>query len=172
MDTDIADRFVALEQAIAALTDEKAIRELVTQYAFNADLARFDDWVDLFTHDGVMDLDFSEFVPVKPSKDELYFQGRDELMRFITAKGHLAMLENFSQHHTSGQLSVTLKGDEADAFGYSFVIIKGETAHVVASEVFRRWRFRRVEGVWRISGVKMRPAGSSRSTIEEMHDEP
>jgi hypothetical protein len=46
-----------LQRRIQLLEDEREIRAVLSRYGFNADLGRADAYVDLFTADGVMDLD-------------------------------------------------------------------------------------------------------------------
>ena len=51
-----ADRLAALERRVRELEDEREIRNLLGWYAYYADGRHDEEWVDLWTEDGVYDL--------------------------------------------------------------------------------------------------------------------
>jgi hypothetical protein len=159
-DADLADRVRRLE-------DERNIRALLTEYAFNADLGRSRAWVELFTDDGAIDLGETvasmsgaappEGYPVRPR-----FVGHEELLiDFITALPH-RRVERRSQHHTAaGPLIIEVDGDNATARGYSILITRDAEGFHLEVAAFNRWTLRRVDSQWRIAERRMRPIGSS-----------
>ena len=54
--TQLEQELKELKQRFQVLEDKEAIRDLLVQYSFNADLDRTDAFVDLWTEDGVFDV--------------------------------------------------------------------------------------------------------------------
>ena len=154
------DDLEALEQRIRELEDERELRELVAFYSFNADfVGREDDYVDMYTDDGVMD----------PSVMGLRrYEGRDGLREFIESREATMFMER-SLHHAAPTVFY-INGDEAVGEGYSVLYVySGEETPGsgplqggirVPHANISRWKFRRVHGKWKIVERKAKLLGS------------
>lgn len=94
---------------MASILEEKdAIRELLARYCFHIDLGEFEDWLALFTDDGVFDLG-------KNGR----FQGRDSLRAFLK---NLPMDEGkpVLRHCVTNSI-VDVRGDTARSRSYVMV---------------------------------------------------
>jgi hypothetical protein len=165
---------------LATLEAERDCHGLLARYGFYADHGLYDEWVDLFTEDGVMDFTFyddTDYYDEKmrprtldPTSVELplrnaRFVGRAELDDCIRAVRH----ERFSgkaQHHMDGQPSVFAQtgDDTAVIISNSIVYCRsvGSTAPSIQyqNHCLNRWTFRRRDGRWRISENIRRVMGS------------
>jgi SnoaL-like domain len=154
-----------LARRVQVLEDERELRALMATYAFHADLGSSRAWVELFTEDGAVDLGDTVTAMTGGSPPPGYpasprFQGSEQLLLdFITALPH-RRIEGRSQHHTVGPLVFDIGGDESTARGYSLVITRRDTDLAIEAANFNRWRFRRVDGRWKIVERAMRPIGS------------
>lgn len=160
-----------MAERLTRLEDEREIRELLSRYAFTADLGRSQEYVDLYTEDGTIDLGAGR-------ASEGAFVGQKGLYSFITAAPHKC-IEGHAQHHaTCGPLIIHLNGDEAIAEGYSLVIVESDEAQrrarscfPMAAEInvgganFNRWTLQRVDGSWRIRERMNRSIGT-----DEVHE--
>src|SRR5947209_3082506 len=113
-------RLQALEARLQEVEDDRAIRELLSRYGYWADMGRDQDYVDLYTEDGAMNLGGG-------SADRYggirRWEGHRELMEFITdPKGHKAICGR-CMHVQGNNLSTYIKGDEAIAESYSIVLV-------------------------------------------------
>ncbi|CAN5353002.1 hypothetical protein BH09ACT10_BH09ACT10_20140 [soil metagenome] len=155
----LINRLDQVETKLRAFEDEKAILDLLSRYSYFADSGRDDDWVDLFTEDGLQD--------VAMGSDSAYagglvFQGTQGLKDFISdPKGHHA--EGFYRHsvHLHGNNTViNVDGDTAVANTYSVLMKQDGPGIAVLAAGFNEWEFRRVDGTWRIVVRRRRQAGS------------
>ena len=111
------------------MTDDRAIRDLLADYALALDTDNIDRCVDLFTEDG-------EFVVFGKE-----FKGRDEIRgMFESAPRGL---------HLTGVSSIEVSGDVATALS-QVLLVEAGTLHLrpalfddELSRYDRRWRFRR-----------------------------
>ena len=115
--------------------DKDAIRELLAWYCFHFDAGRFDDWLNLFTEDGVFDVSgVGRFV------------GRTQLRAFLknvpVANGVPTM-----KHCVMNDI-VRVDGDEATAQSYVLVARHGERLELGVAGRYED-RLRRVDGQWR-----------------------
>ena len=149
-----------LEQRLQRLEDESALRSLLARYSFNADLARSRAYVALYAPDGAIEID-----------NEHRFEGEENLLlKFITGVTHRT-IEGRCQHVTSGPIAFYIDGDDAEAESYSLVLVKeGDIPNAVTGLTmpdirvftanFNHWKFRRIDGAWRIVERRLRPIGS------------
>ena len=143
-----------IERRLQALEDERDIRRVLVRYGFNADLGRSEAYAELFTEDGVLDLQPGL---IEPSR----YVGHDELLTMITGPAHKA-IEGHCQHQMEGPpMIVYVDGDSAVAEGYSITYVREEdgTAQVLMNS-FNRWTLKRTEGDWKIRECYRRPMGS------------
>lgn len=157
-----------LTRRVQRLEDERELRELLSRYGFTADFGHARAYTDLFTRDG--SIDAGRRLGDGP------ISGRAAIHDFITGPAHLA-IQFSSQHHVAcGPTVFYVDGDTAEAEGYSLVIVRSETekkrhraawgtgwAIEIAGANVNHWRFRRVDGQWRIVERINRPMGSEES---------
>lgn len=169
MDIDeLTTRVQNLEERAQRLEDERDLRDLLSRYGFTADMGHAQEYVDLFTPDGAIDAG-SRF------KDGR-MEGREAIHDFITGPAHLAIQFSSQHHAVCGPIVFYIDGDEAQAEGYSLVIVRSERekkkhreawgtgwAIDIAGANVNRWHFRRVDGHWRIVERVNRPMGSEES---------
>jgi hypothetical protein len=148
-DEELTELVSRLESRVRELEDEREIRSLLGWYAYYADGCHDDEWLDLWTDDGVYDLSVGRW------------EGKARLREFITdpAVHHKPGFYGHTLHLQGPNLAVLIDGDEAVATGYN--VLLHETANVPS--ILRiggnRWRFRRVEGRWRMAERRHRSVG-------------
>ncbi len=121
----------------SVLEDKDAIRELLALYCFHFDGGRFEDWLDLFTEDGVFDV-----------KGIGRFSGRDQLRAFLknvpVTDGMPAM-----KHCVMNDI-VQVDGDSASARCYVLVARGGGRLDLGVAGRYED-HLRRVNGQWRFA---------------------
>ena len=138
-DTELAQELKALKERIQILEDKEAIRDVITRYAFNADLNRIDSLLELWTDDCTFNSDRGR-VTIYKGKDEIEAYLREPLHQSIT---------NRSQHL---QLDYIIKvdGDTATATGYQLLTLRWDGGFGIIRGAFRVFHLRRVNGTWLI----------------------
>ena len=144
-----------LQHRVQLLEDERDIRAVLSRYGFNADLGRADAYVDLFTPDGVMDLDPDL---IEPSR----LVGSEALRTMITTEPH-KLIEGHCQHQMQGlPMIVYIDGNSAVAEGDSTTFVREpDGTYRVLVNSFNRWTLVRTDAGWKISECFRRPAGSA-----------
>ena len=147
-----------ISRRLGVLEDERSLRALLTRYAFNADLGRSREYAALYAEDGAIDVYGSRY------------EGQDDiLMKFITGVGHRS-IEGRCQHFTQGPLIFNINGDQAEAEGYSLVLVReGSIPNPLSGQLMpdirvytaslNHWRFARINGDWKIVERIVRPIG-------------
>jgi hypothetical protein len=138
-------RIAKLEARIQELEDERAIRELLARYGYNADCCRDQEYIDLYTEDGAIELRTNE-------GDGMRFQGAKELREFITnPAGHSEpSFYGKSMHVQGNNLTVHLSGESAKVNSYSFVFKADGNNFRPFSAGNNQWTLRKVGGKWLI----------------------
>ena len=142
-------RVEQLEARLAYLEDQEAIRECLARYGYAADLGRSEEWLDLWTADGIYVLDDGPH------------QGRAALTDIIAKPGGVHKgIENRCLH-TVGNLFIRIDDDSAWAEGYSVVFFRErETDKFIPwSCGYNHWDFRRVDGQWKLVCRNRRAVG-------------
>jgi hypothetical protein len=153
---ELETRLLALERRVAELEDERELRDLLALYSFGADVHRDQTWVDLFTPDGTYDLGTQNVEGAYNG----HFEGPDDLLGLITGPGMPA--RDHSQHH-HGPIIYRFDAanpDEAWAESYSVTFLDTDEGTGIFCAGFNRWRFRRVDGHWRIAERHRREIGT------------
>ena len=167
---DVLSRVVALEHKVEILQAERDIRAVLAWYCFGADSGRHEEYVDLFTSDAVIESqmygsDNLVDLPDAQVVETRQFVGTKGVWDYITSPAHLS-IEGRSQHHMVGPPSVVhVDGDTAVADTYSVVYAKapgnvGPSVDFI-NHGFIRWKFRRVDGEWKIAESIRRRLGTS-----------
>lgn len=145
----IEARLNSAESRLSYLEDQEAIRECLARYGYAADLGRSEEWLDLWTTDGIYDLDDGQR------------KGREKLTEIIAApNGFHKSIENHCLH-TVGNLFIRINGDTAWAEGYSVVIVRevAPDRHALLSCGYNHWDFQRVDGRWHLQRRYRRAIG-------------
>jgi hypothetical protein len=148
-DDALLSRLKSLEARVRELEDEREIRSLLGWYAYYADGCHDEEWLDLWTDDGVYDLSIGRW------------EGKARLRDFITNPDvhHKPGFYGHTLHLQGPNLAVMIDGDEAVATGYN--VLLHETSNVPSTLRIggNRWRFRRVEGRWLMAERRHRSVG-------------
>jgi uncharacterized protein (TIGR02246 family) len=139
------DPLAAINRRLRRLEDEAAIRDVLSAYAFAADMSDADRWLDLFTDDAF----FSA-----PGLGRC--EGREAIRQLIgQLLAHNEHVAN--QHDPLGPLAVEVDGDTARADGYSLVLsVEPGAKPAIDSVNLSRWTFVRRDDRWLISGREVR----------------
>jgi 3-phenylpropionate/cinnamic acid dioxygenase small subunit len=125
----------------AVLEEKDAIRELMAQYCFHIDNGEFDDWLQLFTADGVFDLG---------ARGRL--AGHDALRKFVQSiplTNGLPMIR-----HCVMNSIVNVDGNRATARSYLIVVQGGETLGVSIAGRYED-RLAKIGDAWRFTERKV-----------------
>lgn len=155
----VHDRLARLEERLAALEDEREIRELLSRYGHYADAALDDDYYGLLTDDTVMDVS-SGYQPDPYAV--LRWEGLEQMKEFMTERSgrHGSGFVGRSLHVQGNNVTVTVSGPTATATSYSFILQQvGAEVRLVSASV-NQWRLRKVQDRWRIAERKRRMVGA------------
>ena len=152
MATDLEARMRQLEARVTQLEDDKAIREVLARYGYNADGGRDQAYVDLYTDDGVVNI--GTYVSFGSGyKDITQWKGKKEIMGFITdPKAHKA-IEGRCMHVQGNNFMTVVNGDDAKCYSYSMVLLKPSPEYegvAIRSAGYSEWTMKKVNGKWLI----------------------
>jgi hypothetical protein len=144
-----------LEARILELEDERAIRELLARYGYNADCCRDKEYIDLYTDDGAIDISMWG--------GTIRWQGKQQLWDFITKPdGHHAVdFYGKAMHVQGNNVKIHIFGDNAIANSYSMVLVGAETDVRLFRGGNIQWTLRKVDGTWLIKEKRLRFVGDS-----------
>ncbi len=118
--------------------DREEIRELYARYAITVDHARFDEWIDCFTPDGVFES------PIYGT-----FAGQARLREF--SQGYQQSWEGGQVRHMMVNVSFDVDGDTATGrCNLIYFSIKGGKSEFVTTGGYED-RLRRHDGEWRFA---------------------
>ena len=143
-DTGLAKELEALRKKVQILEDKEAIRDMLARYAFNADLNRTQNFLKLWTEDGLFVTDGGGKLHV--------LKGKEEIGRYLDTSGHQT-ITNRSQHLQVDYI-IQVDGDTATATGYQLLTVRLEGGFGIRRCAFRIFHFRRVDGRWLIKESK------------------
>jgi hypothetical protein len=168
---ELEDRIRILEDRLQQLEDDRAIRELLASYGFNADQGRAEAYVDMYTEDGALDLSRGApwaqkeggSVPDEEREDEVVirFEGQEALRGFITDPDGHKRLEGRCLHFMGNNLKTRINGEQAVAESYNLTLLRRENEFVLFNAAVNRWTLRKVDGQWRIKECKRRRPGTA-----------
>jgi len=153
----------ALSARLEALEDERAIRELVSRYSYHADCRRDEEWVDLWTEDGVYDLLSTVHYPDGSTRDlDRDWRGTQGLRELITdPEGHhRAGFYGHSMHTGGSSMVVHVDGERAIANSYSFLYQEHDGTVELVSAADNQWTLHKVHGRWLIKERRRRQVGT------------
>ena len=152
--TEIAD----LTRRLQRLEDERDVREVMARYGHFADLGYEDAYVNLFTEDGVYDI-VTVMRKGAGYSGNIRFEGRAQLYEEIRDPRAHKQFEGRCLHFQDINAAVTINGDEAVADAYSMTVLKEGDDTVIRTAGMNRWKFRRINGQWKITEKRRRPPG-------------
>lgn len=137
-------------QSLEDVADLAEISDAMYEYCDTVDECRLDDLMEVFTADCVFDFGVG-----------FILHGRSELRAYLTSR-----LEKYrsTTHHVSN-VRIRLDDDRAGASASSFVYARSQWLGTeFTSELWGRYndRWRREDGVWRISSRALRAAANER----------
>jgi hypothetical protein len=145
----VEDRLAQMEARLQRLEDQEKIRRCLARYGYNADLGRSEEYLALWSEDGLYDLDAGPL------------RGEPALREMITSPTghHKSAIENRSMHAV-GNLFIEIEGDTAFAEGYSIVWVRGaDGKHAPHTAGYNHWDFRRKGDGWLMTRRLRREVG-------------
>src|SRR5262245_56063305 len=131
----LEETVAALARRVERLEDELAIHRLLVRYGFGVDAGDPDRAADVFTEDGVYDVDVG------------LMEGREAVREMVRGDRHQQMVGHCA--HQIGPAVVTLEGPtRAWATGYSRVYLAGPAGTHVYRVSFNRWELVKEDGEW------------------------
>lgn len=148
-----------LERRISELENERAIRELLTRFGYVMDFGSVDEFVDLFTPDGAIDISMGASYGDHAVSER--WEGSDRLREFLVdPEGRWDKTWYGNVMHVQGNnIDIKVTGDEALATGYAFSVISRDGSLTIIGASANRWQLRMVKGRWRIEERKFRAVG-------------
>ena len=137
-------RMAALEERLHRLEDELAVTRLIASYGPLVDGGEADAVADLWTEDGVYDV------------DEGYMSGREQLAAMVRSRAHQGWISGGCAHFL-GPAHVTLHGDTAVAVCHSLMVVNAggefgdDAAFGVRRATAHHFDLVRTEQGWRVA---------------------
>ncbi|GAB2868253.1 SgcJ/EcaC family oxidoreductase [Nocardioides pacificus] len=133
----LESRLVGLESRLGDLEDERAIAHLISAYGPLVDAGSAEAIADLWTEDGVYDV------------DEVYLAGREQLEAMVRSTGHQGWITGGCAHVVSPP-HVTVTGDRAVAVCHSLMVVRTDGRFEVRRVTANHWELVRTEQGWRV----------------------
>ncbi len=148
-----------LERRISELENERAVRELLSRFGYVMDFGSVDEFADLFTSDGAIDISMGASYGKHAVSER--WEGVDRLRDFLVdPDGRWDKTWYGNVMHVQGNnLEITITGDEALATGYALSVISRDGALSIMGASANRWHLHKVHGRWRIKERKFRAVG-------------
>lgn len=134
----LEERLVALESRLRDIEDEREIAHLISAYGPLVDAGCADEIADLWTEDGVYDV------------DEVYLAGREQLAAMVRSSGHQGWITGGCAHVVSPP-HVTVTGDRAIAVCHSLMVVRTEGRFEVRRVTANHWELVRTGEGWRVA---------------------
>jgi hypothetical protein len=127
----------SLEERLRRLEDERDVARVVARYGplvDNGDPAAADLWLE----NGVYDV------------DELLMEGSAAVADMVRSKPHAAFVAEGCAHF-QGPVEVRVQGDEAEAVGYSLMLVHHTEGFRLRRVTANHWELRRTSQGWRVA---------------------
>jgi hypothetical protein len=154
---DLTQDLMELKQKLQLLEDKEAIRDVISRYAFAADLGRYDDFVGNFSDEGVWRVTGFD---VRGNELRGEFAGRDQLMATISSPGHAAMVNN--EQHLLVNFLIDVKGDTASAIGHLVQTLRWRGGFGIGTCRMVKVALGREDGEWRIVEIEFCEIGADK----------
>jgi hypothetical protein len=171
-DRDLHEQLRTLEARLSQLEDDRAIRELLARYGYDADQGHGEAYVSLYTEDGALDLSSGPgrahhglgpepTTPVPDKETVIRHDGHAALRKFITdPKGHKA-IEGNCMHLMGNNLKTQISGDNAIAESYNVTLVRRGPEFVLFNAAINRWTLVKRDGKWLIKECFRRRPGTA-----------
>ena len=149
----------ALRRAVTRLEAERDCAAVLARYGYYSDHGRRDEWIKLWTEDGVFDLMMfygEDLVNSDPDQwRQTRFVGHEQLREVIYGPVNAGIVGR-SQHQMGGPPATFRLIDDGNAVmvTYSVVYVKDKPDLPVVqyqNHGMNRWTFRKVDGQWYIA---------------------
>jgi len=131
------DRLLAVEERLRLLEDERDVARVVASYGPLVDTGN-PAAADLWLEGGVYDV------------DELLMEGADAVASMVKSSPHQAFVAAGCAHF-QGPVDVAVRGDEADAIGYSLMLVNAEDGFRLRRVTANHWLLARTADGWRVA---------------------
>ncbi|PEQ12896.1 hypothetical protein B2G71_08625 [Novosphingobium sp. PC22D] len=156
----VEDRLDALEARCRRAEDHLAILNLLNSYGPLVDSATAEAAGALWVEGGGYNF-------TKPDGQPARLAAPDEIAAMYHWQGHLDLVNTGCAHLTATP-KITVDGDEAQALGYSFVVLREDERWFVWRAAVNHWTLRREGDAWRIVERFNRPLDGSEASHETM----
>lgn len=138
----IEDRLAALEQRLRAAEDHLEILNLLNSYGPLVDSATAKEAGELWVEGGGYNFGLNEGGTKR-------LVAPDEIAGMYSWEGHMNLVNTGCSHLTATP-KITVAGDEAQAVGYSFVVLREGERWYLWRAAINHWTLRRQPEGWRI----------------------
>ena len=156
----VEERLAALEARLQAAEDHLEILNLLNTYGPLVDSATAEPAGQLWVEGGGYNF-------TKPDGGSQRLAAPDEIAGMYSWPGHLDLVNTGCAHMTATQ-KISVKGDEAEAVGYSLVILREGERWFVWRAAVNHWTLRRTPQGWRIVERFNRALNGSEESHETM----
>lgn len=156
----IEDRLAALEQRLRAAEDHLAILNLLNSYGPLADSATAEPAAALWVEGGGYNF-------TAPGGGAMRLEAPDKIAEMYAWPGHVDLVNTGCAHLTATP-KISIKGDEAEALGYSFVVLREDERWFLWRAAVNHWTLRRTDAGWRIVERFNRALNGSPESLETM----
>jgi hypothetical protein len=153
-------RLAALEARLRAAEDHLEILNLLMSYGPLVDSKTSEPAADLWIEGG----SYSFTIPTgEPAR----LESPEGLIGMYEGEAHRGLVDTGCAHLTATP-KITIKGDTANAVGYSFVVLKEDDRWFLWRAAINHWSLARTERGWRIVERFNRPLNGSPESHETM----
>ncbi|MEY2589244.1 MAG: hypothetical protein QOJ67_1228 [Acidimicrobiaceae bacterium] len=156
--SEVASELEDLRQRLQVLEDKEAIRDVLVRFGYNADLGRFDDFLQTLTEDCVWDVSGGLQLPDGGVSAAVASVGHEQARATVTGPGHLAIVNQ--EQHLMVDFIIEVDGDIATAIGQLAVTLRHQAGFDLVTCRMCRARLRRVDGRWLIGEIFFRELGA------------
>lgn len=157
---DCEARFAALEARLQAAEDHLAILNLLNSYGPLVDSATAQPAGELWVKGGGYSF-------TNPEGGTTRLEAPDEIAGMYHWQGHLDLVNTGCAHLTATP-KITVSGDEAQAVGYSFVVLREGERWFLWRAAVNHWALARTAEGWRIVERLNRALNGSEESLDTM----
>ena len=158
----VEDRLAALEARLQAAEDQLEIMNLLNTYGPLVDSATAKEAADLWVDGGGYNFGLAD-------GEIKRLVAPDEIAGMYSWPGHVDLVNTGCAHFT-GTPRISITGDEAQAVGYSFVVLREEEQWIVWRAAVNHWVLRRTDTGWRIVERTNRTLNGSKDSHDTMRE--
>lgn len=156
----VEDRLAALEARCRKAEDHLEILNLLNSYGPLVDSATAKEAGELWVEGGGYNF-------MKPDGEAMRLEAPDGIAGMYLWEGHLDLVNTGCAHLTATP-KITVDGDEAQAVGYSFVVLREDDRWYLWRAAVNQWSLRRTDDGWRIAERTNRTLDGSPASHETM----